>query len=179
MTAPPWANTSTILAMKQMSRIPTGPVYYDSQNMIQILFQLHGSIWWKVLPYCVVNVMIMLALHFLNRHYDGYLRVTLGQNSTMHTFGGIIVSFLCISRLSSSLQGYNECREYISIMFRETSKYKRNLYERSNMKVCFFRVPISICHSFIYLYVLCIPIRRIDDEGNCLFKICWYTIWQY
>jgi len=120
MTAPPWSNKSTVLAMKQMNRIPTGPVYYNSQNTLQILFQLHGSIWWKVLPYCLVNVMIMVALHFFNRHYDGYLRLTLGQNSTMHTFGGIIVSFLCISRLSSSLQGYNDCREYISIMFRET-----------------------------------------------------------
>jgi len=32
----------------------------------------------------------------------------------------VIVSFLCITRLSTALDGYNQCREYISIMFRET-----------------------------------------------------------
>jgi len=120
MTAPTWADKSTIGGMKKMNRIPSGPVYYNSQNTVQILFQSHGSIWLKVLPYCMANVFIMIALHFFNLYFDGYLRISVGQNSTLHTLGGVIVSFLCITRLSTALDGYNQCREYISIMFRET-----------------------------------------------------------
>jgi predicted membrane chloride channel (bestrophin family) len=39
-----------------------------------------------------------------------------------HSFAGMIVSFLVVSRINTALARYNECRNYIGAMYREASK---------------------------------------------------------
>jgi predicted membrane chloride channel (bestrophin family) len=40
-----------------------------------------------------------------------------------HTFAGMIVSFLVVSRINTALARYNECRNYIGVMYREIRKF--------------------------------------------------------
>lgn len=44
-------------------------VSYDSKNTLSVLFQKWGSVWPKVLPYCIWNCCIDIALQLL-RYYD-------------------------------------------------------------------------------------------------------------
>jgi len=86
-----------------------------------ILFQLHGSIWLQVLPYCLANVAFMLVLYGLDRQFQSInFSKVVGESSLTHTFGGLIVSFLLVTRINSALARYFECRQQISIMFQQT-----------------------------------------------------------
>lgn len=44
-----------------------------------------------------------------------------------HSFAGMIVSFLVVSRINTALARYNECRNFVSSMYRESSKFWTNL----------------------------------------------------
>lgn len=39
-------------------------VNYDSTNHFEVLFQMHGSAWPRVLPFCIVNTFLMFACDF-------------------------------------------------------------------------------------------------------------------
>ena len=96
---------------------------YTAHNVPKILFQLHGSIWLQVLPYCLANVAFMLVLYGLDRQFQSInFSKVVGESSLTHTFGGLIVSFLLVTRINSALARYFECRQQISIMFQQTRK---------------------------------------------------------
>jgi predicted membrane chloride channel (bestrophin family) len=46
-----------------------------------------------------------------------------GISNLGHSFAGMIVSFLVVSRINTALARYNECRGYIGAMYREVRKY--------------------------------------------------------
>jgi predicted membrane chloride channel (bestrophin family) len=46
-----------------------------------------------------------------------------GISNQGHSFAGLIVSFLVVSRINTALTRYNECRNYIGVMYRETRKF--------------------------------------------------------
>jgi hypothetical protein len=49
-----------------------------------------------------------------------YEIVDLAMSGQGHSFAGVIVSFLVVSRINTALSRYNECRGYLGIMYRET-----------------------------------------------------------
>lgn len=55
-------------------------VNYDSSNHFQILFQRRGSVWPKVLPYCLVNAFMMFVCDF-------WIRPAVGEDNPFYISG--------------------------------------------------------------------------------------------
>ncbi len=49
-----------------------------------------------------------------------YEIIDLAISGQGHSYAGVIVSFLVVSRINTALSRYNECRGYLGIMYRET-----------------------------------------------------------
>ncbi|KAG7344780.1 bestrophin, RFP-TM, chloride channel [Nitzschia inconspicua] len=105
-----------LLEQSSEMRVPSGPVFYDSTDKLRILFQCHGSVWPKIAFSGFVNVCIVVSLKVLETQFN----VNLSCSPLGHTFAGLVVSFLLVSRISSTLARYGECRGYIGIMYQET-----------------------------------------------------------
>ena len=49
---------------KQKKRV----VHYDSDSHLRVLFQMYGSVWPSVLPYCLVAVAVTYLIYYLQNH---------------------------------------------------------------------------------------------------------------
>jgi len=98
---------------KQIMSRPLKRVVFNSQDHISVLFQMHGSVWPRVLPFCVASVLVTYGIYYVStHHYD----VTL--SSTGHQFMGILVSFLVVTRVQITYQRFMEARGYLSTCYR-------------------------------------------------------------
>lgn len=88
-------------------------VTYDSDSHWKVLTQMWGSIWPKVLPYCMFNVAMAATIEYL----DSNTKYDLAISDKGHTFMNLMVSFLIVSRVTISLGRYNESRSYLGSMF--------------------------------------------------------------
>ena len=114
----------------------TGNSSYDTRNHCGIIFQCYGSVFPRVISFCITNVILMIIIKFLVDMYDvssdnvddndikiGYKGVLgLKISNIGHSFISLIVSFLLVSRVNTSLGRYNEARTNLGLMYRETRK---------------------------------------------------------
>ena len=89
-------------------------VYYNTESHWSVLTQLHGSIWHKVLPYCFVNMFIMIGLIVAGKPK------VFDISKEAHTFVTLVVSFLLVSRVNIGLSRYNQARDALGAMYRES-----------------------------------------------------------
>jgi predicted membrane chloride channel (bestrophin family) len=90
-------------------------IRYESDSHVRVLFQMYGSVWPAVLPYCIVSVSITAIIAYLqsNRIVD----LTFAS-STGHSFMAIMVSFLVVTRANITYARYMESRQYLSDCYR-------------------------------------------------------------
>jgi hypothetical protein len=74
----------------------------------------------QVLPYCLFNVCLMLALSLIDRYVMKDRDLVVHVSTQGHTFITFIVSYLLLSRVNSGLARYNTARDYLSTMYRES-----------------------------------------------------------
>jgi predicted membrane chloride channel (bestrophin family) len=86
-------------------------VTYDSSSHWSILTQQWGSLWPKLLPFCLLNVALMGILHILLAH-----GIDMHLSEVGHNFMGFVVSFLLVSRVSMGVARYYEARECLENM---------------------------------------------------------------
>jgi hypothetical protein len=98
-------------------------VAYHSESHIGVMTQMHGSLWPKVLPYCLINVVLSGTLQFL-KNYD---IVDLSITDKGHSLMTMFVAFLIVSRVSISLGRYNEARGNLGVMYREAREIIQNM----------------------------------------------------
>jgi len=98
-------------------------VHYNSESHIGVILQKTGSVWPKVLPYCVLNGALALVLHLLKSYYD----IDLGITDKGHSLMTLFVAFLIVSRVSMSLGRYNESRSHLGKMYREARELVQNM----------------------------------------------------
>ena len=96
---------------------------YDTRNHCNILFQCYGSVFPRVISFCITNVLIMVAVKHISDRYGEYSS-GLKISNVGHSFISLIVSFLLVSRVNTSLGRYNEARAYLGQMYRETRKFR-------------------------------------------------------
>lgn len=65
-------------------------IYYDSRNHISVIFAMRGTVWRSVLPFCVLNIVVIFAIYVLNQHLDVDVRFEEGGTSMLT----IMVAFL-------------------------------------------------------------------------------------
>eukprot|EP00542_Grammatophora_oceanica_P002347 CAMPEP_0194065714 /NCGR_PEP_ID=MMETSP0009_2-20130614/85623_1 /TAXON_ID=210454 /ORGANISM="Grammatophora oceanica, Strain CCMP 410" /LENGTH=460 /DNA_ID=CAMNT_0038718593 /DNA_START=473 /DNA_END=1855 /DNA_ORIENTATION=- len=90
-------------------------VYDDKQTHWEVLTQIYGSVWPKVLPFCLVNVGWTLLIYALKK--KGVIDLTFGSIAG-HNFMAIMVSFLVVSRAQITYARFMEAREHLSTAFR-------------------------------------------------------------
>ena len=88
-------------------------VTYNSDSHLSVIFQTHGSVWWSVLPFCLVNVLITYLILLARRHG---LDLTFPPDG--HSFMAILVSFLVVTRTQIIYNQFMDSRYQLSELFR-------------------------------------------------------------
>mmetsp|Transcript_34875 Transcript_34875/g.39767 ORF Transcript_34875/g.39767 Transcript_34875/m.39767 type:complete len:330 (+) Transcript_34875:52-1041(+) len=107
-----------------------GPVAYDSTDWCQVLFQCFGSAWPRVVPFCIMNVLIMITVTLLKQNKI----INLGITKQTHTIAGMIVAFLLVSRIKTALDRYSTCRNDLNTMYLETGELIQNAVVQSHSR---------------------------------------------
>jgi predicted membrane chloride channel (bestrophin family) len=84
----------------------------------------------QVFPYCMLNVLLMLTLEVVDDHYNGMHIVAISSQG--HTFLTLVVAFLLVSRVSIGLNRYNQARDHLGTMYRESRELIQNCCVFSN-----------------------------------------------
>jgi hypothetical protein len=98
-------------------------VAYHSESHIGVMTQMHGSLWPKVLPYCLINMVLSGVIQLL-KSYD---IVDLSITDKGHSLMTMFVAFLIVSRVNISLGRYNEARGNLGVMYREAREIIQNM----------------------------------------------------
>lgn len=90
-------------------------VSYTAQDHIQVLFRLYGSALPNVFPFIVVNVTWCCLVYLLKRYniMDWTFHSSVG-----HSFMGLLVSFLIVSRSQISYARFMEYRKLLASSYR-------------------------------------------------------------
>eukprot|EP00547_Thalassionema_nitzschioides_P001606 CAMPEP_0194210332 /NCGR_PEP_ID=MMETSP0156-20130528/8162_1 /TAXON_ID=33649 /ORGANISM="Thalassionema nitzschioides, Strain L26-B" /LENGTH=340 /DNA_ID=CAMNT_0038937661 /DNA_START=51 /DNA_END=1070 /DNA_ORIENTATION=- len=91
-------------------------VTYDSTSHWGVIFQSWGSIWPKVLPYCVLNVIVTIATRVIQNNLDVDISIS-DQNLS---FLNLAIAFLVVSRVNMAVARYNKALADLQVMFRES-----------------------------------------------------------
>mmetsp|Transcript_4516 Transcript_4516/g.6893 ORF Transcript_4516/g.6893 Transcript_4516/m.6893 type:complete len:424 (-) Transcript_4516:293-1564(-) len=89
-------------------------VTYDTNSHFGVLTQMHGSVWPRVLPHCLLNILNVSAIIYLDRKYD----IDLSYSDKGHSFMSMIVSFLIVTRSNIAYSRFMESRSYLSTVMR-------------------------------------------------------------
>eukprot|EP00550_Attheya_septentrionalis_P000091 CAMPEP_0198288888 /NCGR_PEP_ID=MMETSP1449-20131203/7257_1 /TAXON_ID=420275 /ORGANISM="Attheya septentrionalis, Strain CCMP2084" /LENGTH=447 /DNA_ID=CAMNT_0043987121 /DNA_START=105 /DNA_END=1445 /DNA_ORIENTATION=+ len=89
-------------------------VHFNPEHHMSVLFQMHGSVWPSVFPFCCANVLIALGVMYLRTSLD----IDLTFPSTGHTFMSIMVSFLVVTRNSITYARFMAAGEHLSTSYR-------------------------------------------------------------
>lgn len=98
---------------KDSTKLHGFAVTYNSGSHLQVLTQCWGSVWSRVLPYCLFNVALSVVLQCI-QGYNGFdFRIT----DKGHTYLTMLVSFLVVSRATVSSARYNQMRNHLKQIF--------------------------------------------------------------
>mmetsp|Transcript_512 Transcript_512/g.843 ORF Transcript_512/g.843 Transcript_512/m.843 type:complete len:392 (+) Transcript_512:97-1272(+) len=90
-------------------------VSYSAGSHVQVIFQMYGSILPQVLPFCLSNVAWTVFVDVLRK--KGIVDLTF-QSSVGHSFMGIMVSFLVVTRSRISYNRFMEIRRHLGEAYR-------------------------------------------------------------
>lgn len=107
------SKNNTLRAPKKGYRIHR--VSYTAQDHIQVLFRLYGSAFPNVFPFAVVNAIWCYLVYILKR-YD--IMDWTFHSSVGHSFMGLLVSFLIVSRSQISYARFMEYRKLLASSYR-------------------------------------------------------------
>ena len=90
-------------------------ISYTAGNHVQILFQMYGSAFPNVLPFVLVNLAWALCVHYLKQYREVDLTF---HSSTGHSFMGLLVSFLIVSRSQIAYGRFMSFRTHLATQYR-------------------------------------------------------------
>lgn len=90
-------------------------IQYDSSKHVEVISQIYGSVWPRVLPHCLLNTLLTIGILYLMA-YD----IDLTISEFGHEFMSVIVAFLVVSRCTITFSLYFEFRGYCASMFQAT-----------------------------------------------------------
>jgi predicted membrane chloride channel (bestrophin family) len=95
---------------------PHYSVLYDAEDHWSVLTQMYGSLWPRVLPYCIANVTVMIMARVIKEKFWPGIEIS----SQGHTFISVVVGFLLVSRVQTVLAQYAQARTSLATMYRAT-----------------------------------------------------------
>jgi predicted membrane chloride channel (bestrophin family) len=87
----------------------------------------------QVFPYCLFNVLLMLTLEIVDDHYASVHIIE--SSSQGHSFLTLVVAFLLVSRVNTGLKRYNQARDHLGTMYRESRELIQSCCVFSNHTV--------------------------------------------
>lgn len=131
-STPAFTMSDTI--QQQMQSKYKRDVIYDEENHLGVMFQLYGSVWPTVLPWCLAVMVVTYGFIYLRNH--GIVDLTIADN-TGHNFMSILVSFLVVTRVTITYSRFMEARQYLQDLFlscRELIQYTCILTNQNTFK---------------------------------------------
>eukprot|EP00579_Thalassiosira_antarctica_P001157 CAMPEP_0201868734 /NCGR_PEP_ID=MMETSP0902-20130614/2500_1 /ASSEMBLY_ACC=CAM_ASM_000551 /TAXON_ID=420261 /ORGANISM="Thalassiosira antarctica, Strain CCMP982" /LENGTH=459 /DNA_ID=CAMNT_0048394107 /DNA_START=217 /DNA_END=1593 /DNA_ORIENTATION=- len=98
-------------------------VSYTAQNHVQVLFRTYASAFPQVIPFVCANVVWTLCVYYMKRLT--FIDLTF-HSSVGHSFMGLLVSFLIVSRSQISYARFMEYRRHLAASYqacRELAQY--------------------------------------------------------
>jgi predicted membrane chloride channel (bestrophin family) len=86
---------------------------YGGLNTFQFLFQMYGSVWPYVFPWCVVVGLFTYGVYVLKEHG---IDLTI-HNGSGHSFMSLLVSFLVVTRTSLIFNKFQHSRQILQNLF--------------------------------------------------------------
>lgn len=93
-------------------------VVYDAKNHWEVVTKLQGSVWKRVLPFCILNILLTVAIYFLNNLTDIDLTFNGGVG---YRYVSVLVSFFTIAQLGSTYSRFWEARGHLGTMMIEAN----------------------------------------------------------
>ena len=87
---------------------------WDDSNHWKVLTQMYGSVWPRVLPYCLFNALWTCLLWYLKNQRNQDWTV----HPSAHKYASTLMSFLLVSRLSITLNGYMENSKHLTFLLK-------------------------------------------------------------
>lgn len=96
---------SRLFSMMDLHQSPSlRQLTWDDRNHWAVLTQLHGSVWPRVLPLCLVNAALCILLHFLELQPS--FQSLQSTSTTGHSYVAMVMSFLVVTRVKITYDRY-------------------------------------------------------------------------
>jgi predicted membrane chloride channel (bestrophin family) len=102
---------------------PVRQMAWDDSGMSKILLQCYGSVWPKVLPYCIWNVLLTIGIRYM-LEYD---HINLTVDSTGHKYMAALMSFLVVTRVKIIYDRYMTQSQKLSDCLRAIRELAQNV----------------------------------------------------
>uniref|UniRef100_A0A7S4R163 Bestrophin homolog n=2 Tax=Ditylum brightwellii TaxID=49249 RepID=A0A7S4R163_9STRA len=102
---------------------PIRRVHFHGSSHISVLFQMYGSVWPAVIPYCLFNVLLTYAVFITNRYTD--INLSIGDSG--HSFMSMLIAFLIVTRAKLAYGRYMEARHYLQNVYRVSRDLIQNM----------------------------------------------------
>lgn len=103
----PFINSKEV---KEISSQKIKVVTYVTEDHVAVLTQMHGSVWPRVMPYCICNVLLASTIYYLKFHRN--LDLTFSDKG--HSFMSLLVSFLVVTRSNIAYSRFMEARSHLN-----------------------------------------------------------------
>jgi putative membrane protein len=140
-----------------------GPVTYESSDHLAILFQMHGSVWLKVLPYCSVTFVLALIIKVAKSKFG----INLTFNDQGHMFMSTMVSVLMVTRSRIAYSRYMSARALLSAVMRSCRELVQYLvtftrYETTPAAI-YWRGQVAACTVDLLFHL--VDLLQMEDKG--------------
>ena len=88
-------------------------VTYSTGNHLSVITQMYGSVWPRVIPFCLTNTISTALIWYIDKRY---LSIDLSINPMGHKYLATLLSFLVIARLRIIYGSSIRAREQISVV---------------------------------------------------------------
>jgi len=153
----------------EVNDIQSNKVKYDSSKHLQVLFQLHGSVWPRVYKYCFFNLFITMGVLYLKER----MGINLSFSDKGHTFMSMMVSFLMVTRSNIAYSRYMEARTELSNAMRacrELISYATT-FTRYDMSADAKQWRIDLAKRTIKMLRTVVSVLEYESTGNHAWKI--------
>lgn len=93
---------------------PIRELTYNDKSHWEVLTARTGSVWPRVLPFCLVNVLSTTIVYYL-KQYNGY---DLTSDTSGHRYMAIMMSFLVVTRVKITFDLYMENAAHLSTCYK-------------------------------------------------------------
>ena len=102
-----------------------GKFEYRTHDHVTVLFSIKGSVWLRVLPYCLFNAFVTAIIVFGRTLKEDFVDLTIPDNG--HKFMSMLASFLVVTRCKIAYQRYCQTSTTLSSLM----KSSRELVQQS------------------------------------------------